>query len=636
MEKDILGHLASFGDAKAAKTWLGGLSLENVDGLLTDLKELLSVRNIMGDIKSKREDLEGTPVETYRTRSLEMYTPAVKSLDDLENDENFEDINDAFSPSAIIQSPDDNVPVTEYRVPSEIKAKPRCVTLLRDAKASVSGVISKEEKKECHELAVDILDMLVSPNFGTDWNSMYQTAWEKQDLNKMWQIAYDFEAIATTYGKVILQELYLPPNQRTIKQITRKLGGIAGGQKYIARGILFKLVKDSGLYGEATDYDTKFTRGEGNMKRFFRPRMDIAAKVSGAELRALNAYEAAFKETAKRDMNRIRLPLQVMVDYAGHRIVCMPLLPIDKETLIYGGDSGNVKSGDVNKKEKCIKAQVDEASERLHLATHIFNEVKLSVAWDVEIHLGHDGRAYMLDLGRAIPPQFDKLLKTGIDSKGKLEDIEVKKDAYMTPKLPGTVKISKKGQAALDDGKWCERSLWLTRLFRPEFISRIRSKFRRLNPDTFHSTMFSHHRKTLLQATRYLLHDWIPAFGRMVDENKISYGDGYLTTDSTQRLRTCKRRQYLKQEEIPLVLHFYGINIQYVGLLRSHIQRNRAWRDHLLIEGFARAVKHHIRYSQRQILQKCGATPSDFELNSGATQILARFWDGIDRRLFSR
>jgi hypothetical protein len=52
------------------------------------------------------------------------------------------------------------------------------------------------------------------------------------------QMQHDFLYIAKTCGRMIISEVYLPDEQKTIKPID--LGGIAGGAKYISQGILFK------------------------------------------------------------------------------------------------------------------------------------------------------------------------------------------------------------------------------------------------------------------------------------------------------------------------------------------------------------------------------------------------------------
>lgn len=62
------------------------------------------------------------------------------------------------------------------------------------------------------------------------------------------QLADDFTYASKLYAKVIISELHVPVEHKTIKP--SKMGGIAGGDKYICGGILFKFALDvRGLYG---------------------------------------------------------------------------------------------------------------------------------------------------------------------------------------------------------------------------------------------------------------------------------------------------------------------------------------------------------------------------------------------------
>ena len=44
---------------------------------------------------------------------------------------------------------------------------------------------------------------------------------------------------ATTYAKIIISEIYIPPSLKTIKPID--MGGLHGGQKFYNGGVLFKV-----------------------------------------------------------------------------------------------------------------------------------------------------------------------------------------------------------------------------------------------------------------------------------------------------------------------------------------------------------------------------------------------------------
>src|SRR3989338_4073081 len=87
------------------------------------------------------------------------------------------------------------------------------------------------------------------------------------------RLAMDFQNTATHYGKIIIMESYLSPEQKTIKPIS--IGGIAGGEKFIIQGILFKFAFDSQLPGAGTRY--MYGGDEG-------PKIDRAMKAAAAEL----------------------------------------------------------------------------------------------------------------------------------------------------------------------------------------------------------------------------------------------------------------------------------------------------------------------------------------------------------------
>lgn len=72
---------------------------------------------------------------------------------------------------------------------------------------------------------------------------------------------------AQTYGRVIISELSVPIQNKTIRPTS--IGGAAGGEKYIVNGILFKFALDfNGIYGgdenaaKAAGHDLKVRTSE--------------------------------------------------------------------------------------------------------------------------------------------------------------------------------------------------------------------------------------------------------------------------------------------------------------------------------------------------------------------------------------
>jgi hypothetical protein len=57
------------------------------------------------------------------------------------------------------------------------------------------------------------------------------------------KLATDFVHTAKSLGKIIISEKFIPREKRTIREHCN-VGGIAGGEKYIHHGILFKFAYD--------------------------------------------------------------------------------------------------------------------------------------------------------------------------------------------------------------------------------------------------------------------------------------------------------------------------------------------------------------------------------------------------------
>ena len=62
-------------------------------------------------------------------------------------------------------------------------------------------------------------------------------------------LASDFNDVAKKYAKIIISEVSLPDESKTIKP-AYGIPGLAGGKKYIIHKILFKFAVDTnGMYG---------------------------------------------------------------------------------------------------------------------------------------------------------------------------------------------------------------------------------------------------------------------------------------------------------------------------------------------------------------------------------------------------
>lgn len=110
-----------------------------------------------------------------------------------------------------------------------------------------------------------------------------------------------------------------------------------------------------------------------------------------------------FKSAGVRDL---RLPLLALIDYRGYRLCAVSLLPINKdETLVYG--SGNGGKTVINT-DPISSTLMEEFGRRMNLKAHSAGRDLISSVHgpaDIEVHLGTDGRYYVLDLARVFPPE---------------------------------------------------------------------------------------------------------------------------------------------------------------------------------------------------------------------------------------
>jgi hypothetical protein len=227
-----------------------------------------------------------------------------------------------------------------------------------------------------------------------DWNREFQEVQEKTEWfygADLTNISLEFADTALTYGKIIISEASLPLHQKTLKPA--RLGGVAGGDKFVVHGILFKFASDSlvctdppiWLYGGSERDD------------------EAAVKAASHELEARDRW---FLRSIPERL--LRFPLVCLVTYKGYRLVAMSLLPISRSTLVYGSADGGVS---VLSSDGRVAGVVEAAAARINLAKHDVGRRRVPIAGpgDVEVHRGKDDRYYMLDFGRTMPPEAPPL-----------------------------------------------------------------------------------------------------------------------------------------------------------------------------------------------------------------------------------
>ncbi len=180
----------------------------------------------------------------------------------------------------------------------------------------------------------------------SDWNSLFHLALDLPEstsneilrkYQRLTQLSADFVATASMIGKLIITEFFLPVEDRIIKPT--KLGGIAGGIKFLVRGIVFKLAVDPFVN------ETKcFLYGKQ------RPNDECAMKAAGHDLKGSSNYFRFFNSPASFSQStptqvKVRVPMQVLVDHRGFRLACMPYLPLHSNKVPDSGVSSSHLGG---------------------------------------------------------------------------------------------------------------------------------------------------------------------------------------------------------------------------------------------------------------------------------------------------
>jgi hypothetical protein len=191
-------------------------------------------------------------------------------------------------------------------------------------------------------------------------------------FNQLHHLALDFAYCAENYGRIIISEIMLPDQEKTIQPVS--IGGVAGGQKYFIQGIYFKFALDlNKIYG-------------GN---------EFSAKAAGSELRNLctifNCAEA-----------NLSTPLMALIDYNGYRLVAVSSVPVSRDSLVYGSADG----GHCIECRPCAQSKMRVLAERLNLREHEAgpSRTPMYTPADIEIHRAAE-LYYVLDCARLFPPE---------------------------------------------------------------------------------------------------------------------------------------------------------------------------------------------------------------------------------------
>jgi Clustered mitochondria/Translation initiation factor eIF3 subunit 135 len=222
-----------------------------------------------------------------------------------------------------------------------------------------------------------------------DWNGEFQELLAMDDSKAKYralsELASDFVSTAKLYCRVIVNELGVPLIRRTIRPIDGF--GFAGGIKYLCSGILFKFSVDQRL----PESDCWMYGGDARND-------EAAAKAASNELLALMAYWGA-------GVAGLHFPLLAVCYYKGFCLSACSVLPVDARSIAYGScDSGITMHGD----HEALNVRMAKTASLLNLRPHLCGARPARLMYscgDLEGHIGSDGRLYLLDFGRGLPPQ---------------------------------------------------------------------------------------------------------------------------------------------------------------------------------------------------------------------------------------
>jgi len=223
------------------------------------------------------------------------------------------------------------------------------------------------------------------------WNLQFQQLVSLPDSDptkheQLIALAQDFAAAAKKWGALIILEQHLPDHEKTIPPISH-LGGVAGGTKHVKDGILFKFSIDTPIQRHGRAVGWMYGGTECN---------------HAAAMKASNQELIGFNQLFQLGIKDLHFPLVSLVTYLGYRLIAVSIVPVGRDTLVYGSDNqGKV----VHASEPKVNELMRQVGLALNLRGHRVRDKKIYGPGDIEVHRGADGRFYVLDVARLMPPQ---------------------------------------------------------------------------------------------------------------------------------------------------------------------------------------------------------------------------------------
>jgi hypothetical protein len=312
--------------------------------------------------------------------------------------------------------------------------------------------------------------------------------------------------------------------------------------------------------------------------------MLIANKVQGHELKGLKSYFGWFFNRGM--IGLVNFPLTAIVDFKGYRITAMTLLPISgNQTLIYGSDDAG---GECHVKNDipAWSELIYEASLGLNLKPHhVINgrsmkgEAQIASCVDLEGHKGRDGRFYLLDFSRSLPPAFK------------------------------------------DNPQNAQDSMWpFYHLMRAEFVKRWEKP---LSADAFSNFQpkWSAERK---QEARE-------------NQDEIRVATNVIRANVVSKVCRALLMSHDASTSLRQIFHREGLNMRYLGLVYQQLVGSffdsTMTNLHKLVqvEALMRVLKSDLRSRLRQLQSKSTVSSAESSLLSHASSVLNQYFCGGDR-----
>jgi hypothetical protein len=318
----------------------------------------------------------------------------------------------------------------------------------------------------------------------------------------------------------------------------------------------------------------------------------FAMKGAGHDLAGLMAYMSAI-ELRPRELRVLHVPLMALIDYRGYRLVAICVLPIGRNTICYGSfDAGKT----VHYEHAVCNAAMKEVGAALNIMGHRSSQHPhlIYAPIDIEAHLGRDKKFYVLDFARYMPPQPPS-------------------------------------------GKW---GASLYELLRPELVA---SSPVPLSPDAFSTMGHPDDAKQCRQAIRDLFSKLVrPSEGGVIFEyaKAIDALEGSASEVSEQRLNLTVPTILASHEVLVREMHSRGINMRFLGLLRSFCTHEKV-REFLLGECLARLWKCELRHMWRDVMRKEKASSAEpfRKVTSAYLNLVVgqdSYWAGVKQSLMEK